>query len=105
MPSTKFELNGPTSGRFRIGCTIHCGVRDCSRLAKPNAQQVSVGLTTSPTRNASAWPHRDLVAGVKCERPDFSFPPRVAHLVVIVVAIHEVAEARMVAAGGAPRGI
>jgi len=55
--SRKFEVKGPNSGRFRIGCIIHCALRDCSRLAKPNAQQVSTGLTTSPTRKASDWPH------------------------------------------------
>ncbi len=31
--------------------------RDCSRLAKPKAQQVFAGLTTSPTRKASDCPH------------------------------------------------
>jgi hypothetical protein len=49
-----FELSGPHCGRFRIGWTIHCGLRDCSRLEKPKAQVVSVGSITSPMRNAIA---------------------------------------------------
>ena len=55
-PSMKFAVNGPKSENLYIGCTIHRGSRDCSRLAKPKFQVKSCGLITSPTRKASDSP-------------------------------------------------
>src|SRR5229473_4898142 len=56
IPSIKLAVSGPQLGRFRIGCTIQSGNRDCSRLEKPKFQEKSCGFMTSPTRNASDSP-------------------------------------------------
>ena len=70
--------------------------RDCSRLAKPKAQQVFVGIDhVTDTEGQRLSPHHYLVAYEGGQRTGLVFPPRVAELVGVVVAVHHVAEARV----------
>src|ERR1700733_7530954 len=47
-------------------------------------------------------PHDALIPNVSRQWACLVFPPGVTHLVVVVVAIHEMTEARMIRAGGTP---
>src|SRR5215470_17934882 len=70
------------------------------------ARLLEVGETKSPAgitwiddvtdaKRQRLSPHHDLVANECCQRPSFVLPPSITHLVVVVVAVHVAAEARM----------